>query len=284
MADASREAGYGDVMDDAAALARLIDAMRPWLEKVVFVGGWAHRLHRFHPDATVPTYQPIVTRDVDVAFDTPRGMTGNIGDALKSAGFNETLSGEHPPPVSHHTLGGENKGFHVEFLAPLKGSGTRRDGSQDATTVAAGITAQKLRHLDLLLVAPWRLELKAVEDIPVSDTVAVLVANPVSYMAQKLLIHTERRGIKKAQDILYLNDTLELFGGRMEALRNCWLNEVRPALTGRQIAAVKSALVDGFSVITDTTRDAARIAQGRRLTAGEIQLRCSVGLGELFQG
>ena len=98
---------------DGVVLARLIDALRPWHEKIVFVGGWAHRLHCFHPDATVPSYQPIVTRDVDVAFDASRKMSGNIAHALKDAGFTETLSGENVPPVSHYALGDENKGFYV---------------------------------------------------------------------------------------------------------------------------------------------------------------------------
>lgn len=270
-------------MNDEAALARLIEAMRPWSNQMVFIGGWAHRLHRFHPDATVPSYQPIVTRDVDVAFDASRGMTGNIDNALKEAGFQETLSGEHTPPVSHYTLGDENKGFYVEFLAPLKGSGVRRDGSDDATIAAAGVSAQKLRHLDVLLVAPWNLALTANEGIPVSETATVLVANPVSYMAQKLLIHPERRGIKKAQDILYLNDTLELFGARMDALRECWLAEVRPTLTGKQTDAVARTIVDVFGAVTDSTREAAQIPAGRRLSAREIQLRCSVGLRQLFE-
>lgn len=55
-------------MDDLTALARLIEAIRPWLGHLVFVGGWAHRLHRFHPLAHPPAHQPIRTRDVDLAI------------------------------------------------------------------------------------------------------------------------------------------------------------------------------------------------------------------------
>ena len=39
-------------MEDSDGFARLIDAIRPWLSHLVIVGGWAHRLHRFHPIAT----------------------------------------------------------------------------------------------------------------------------------------------------------------------------------------------------------------------------------------
>jgi hypothetical protein len=43
-------------VEDFVAFARLVDALRPWLGHLVIVGGWAHRLHRFHPLATAPAY------------------------------------------------------------------------------------------------------------------------------------------------------------------------------------------------------------------------------------
>ncbi len=55
-------------MNDTAAFARLVDALRPWLNQVVIVGGWSHRLHRFHPLANPPAYLPLMTRDADLAF------------------------------------------------------------------------------------------------------------------------------------------------------------------------------------------------------------------------
>jgi hypothetical protein len=33
---------------------RLIEALEPWLEQVVFIGGWAHRLYRLDPRAQGP--------------------------------------------------------------------------------------------------------------------------------------------------------------------------------------------------------------------------------------
>ena len=52
-------------MDDFAAFARLLDALRPWLGHLVVVGGWAHR---FHPLAHVPAHAPVRTKDADIAF------------------------------------------------------------------------------------------------------------------------------------------------------------------------------------------------------------------------
>jgi hypothetical protein len=34
---------------DAIHFARLIDTLQPWLNQVVVIGGWAHRLYRLHP-------------------------------------------------------------------------------------------------------------------------------------------------------------------------------------------------------------------------------------------
>jgi len=51
-------------VNDFAALARLIQAIEPWRAHLVIVGGWAHRLSRFHPMANVPTYQPQQDEDV----------------------------------------------------------------------------------------------------------------------------------------------------------------------------------------------------------------------------
>lgn len=138
-------------MNDFAALARLIQAIEPWRARLVIVGGWAHRLYRFHPMANVPTYQPLLTRDTDLAFANQAPLEGDIKSALAHAGFIEELSGTHQPPVTRYTLGDDDAGFYAEFLTPLQGSEVRRDGRPDATVTKAGITAQKLRYLDCLI-------------------------------------------------------------------------------------------------------------------------------------
>src|SRR5688572_22113253 len=132
-------------MDDFAAFARLLDALRPWLGQLVIVGGWAHRLHRFHEFANPPAYQAVRTKDVDFAFSLSAPLSGDISAALKAADFREEFLGEHTPPATHYHLGDEKDGFFAEFLVPLYGSGVRRDGKEDATAAKAGVVAQKLR-------------------------------------------------------------------------------------------------------------------------------------------
>ena len=57
-------------MHDLEAMTRLINALRPWLAHLVVIGGWAHHLLRYHPDARAPAHEPLHTRDADVAFSS----------------------------------------------------------------------------------------------------------------------------------------------------------------------------------------------------------------------
>lgn len=269
-------------MDDFAALGRLVGALRPWLEHLVLVGGWAHRLHRLHPRADPPAYLPIKTRDADVAFSPRAPLPGDIGAALRAAGFEEELSGDHVPPVSEYRLGGDDQGFYAEFLVPLQGSGRKRDGTPDATMARAGVTAQKLRHLDLLLVEPWEVGLSAAVGVPMETRADVRIANPVSFIAQKLLIHAERPPAKQAQDVLYIHDTVELFGRELETLGAVWRDEVRPSLAAKTARQVEALSRERFAVVTDVLRNAARIPQDRRLEPERARRVCEAGLAVIF--
>ena len=143
-------------MDDLKEIGKLIEALRPWLTQVVFIGGWANRFYRFHPKANPPEYLPITTKDADIALSLTEPIKGNIGKALENAGFKTELRSDRTPAVSHYYLGEEDRGFYAEFLVPLIGSRVQRNKELVPLTVnQAGITAQKLRHLDILLIEPW---------------------------------------------------------------------------------------------------------------------------------
>jgi hypothetical protein len=139
-------------VEDLEAFARLVAALRPWLSQLVVVGGWAHRVHRFHPRANAPAHLSLRTRDADLAFSPDEGLSGDVREALTEAGFTEQQFGDDTPPATHYGLGEEQDGFYAEFLTPLFGSEVKR-GKRDATIRTAGITAQKLRYLDLLLLS-----------------------------------------------------------------------------------------------------------------------------------
>ncbi len=271
-------------MEDAAAFARLIRALRPWLGHLVIVGGWAHRLHRLHPLSARPPYAPVRTRDVDLALSMVAPLEGDIHQALAEAGFERHFLGSDTPPVTHYTLGEqEDAGFYAEFLTPLVGSEHKRDGTPDVTASKAGINAQKLRHLDLLLEAQWSVQLDASTDIPFDERVDILVANPVSFIVQKLLIHEKRNASKRAQDILYIHDTLELFGAALDELRSVWRDQIRPGMPAKTAARVEKLAQALVEEVTDPIREAARIPQDRRLTPEIMRAACEYGLGTLFE-
>ena len=270
-------------MDDAAAFGTLIEALRPWHAHVVVVGGWAHRLHRLHGNARALNYQPLRTRDADIALAPSLSLTGDIGAALRSANFHEEFTGEHVPPVAQYRLGEEDHGFFVEFLAPLRGSANHRTGRPDATVADLGVTAQKVRYLDLLLADPWTVMLDRRVGFPVAEPRRVLIANPVSFIAHKLLISKLRPPRKRAQDILYIHDTLDLFGSELAALNALWHEQVQQVLPQNAVRRVVSAHREQFAVITDIIREAARIPQDRVLTPERMQMACAHGLDQLFR-
>lgn len=53
---------------EIAGFSRLAVALDPWLDQVVIVGGWAHRLYRLHPFAQKLDFAPLMTFDADVAL------------------------------------------------------------------------------------------------------------------------------------------------------------------------------------------------------------------------
>jgi hypothetical protein len=265
-------------VDDFASIARLIEAIRPWSGDLVIIGGWAHRLYRFHPQASSPAYQAVQTRDADVAFSLDAQLKGDIAAALRKAGFREDFRGEDAPPLIQYRLGDEDQGFYAEFLTSLRGSGVKRDGTPDATLAKAGVTAQKLRHLDLLLIQTWTVRLDSTTGVPLAAPAEVRVANPVCFIAQKLLIRNERSSDKQAQDVLYIHDTLELFGSELESLRAEWREKIRPAALPKTAATVERLYREQFGAVNDVIRTAARIPQDRTLTPDRLQAACSYGL------
>jgi hypothetical protein len=271
-------------MEDVANFARLISAISSWHPHIVVVGGWAHRLHRLHPLAIDQKYQPLRTRDVDLAFSPTAPLEGDLGEALSKAGFKEELLGEHSPPVIHYRLGEEDSGFYAEFLTVKTGDGLRRDGKPDSTISKAGITAQKLRHLEILLEAPWTVHVAPETKLVLERLVDLIVPNPVSFIVQKLLIQKQRVPAKQAQDALYIHDTLQLFGASLEELRNTWKSDVRPKMadkTARRAIAVGDEL---FANVTDVIREAARMPQDRRIDPENLRAAVHYGLGEVFDG
>jgi hypothetical protein len=88
---------------DDANFATVIDALGPYLDPVVIIGGWAHRLFRNHPLAQPVPYAPLVTRDTDIAVAPGiRPDEQSLRERLLSHGFHEEFLGDDRP--ARHAL------------------------------------------------------------------------------------------------------------------------------------------------------------------------------------
>jgi hypothetical protein len=263
-------------------LSKLIEALDPWLSQVVMVGGWAHRLLRYHPLAQPVPHEPLLTNDADVAVPAALEVREQVlRDRLMAADFKERFMGDDQPPATHYELGEQGAAFYAEFLTPLIGSEYDRKGKRKTTAKVGGITSQNLRYVELLLDSPWRVELSQGNGFPFETAKRVQIAHPTRFMAQKLLIHEKRDRHSRAKDILYLHDTIELLGGSLEALTAEW-ERLREAHSPGAIRTVQGAADTLFSNITDDIRGAVQAAAGRALTPHAVQELVRAGLKIVF--
>jgi hypothetical protein len=262
---------------------RLVEALNPWLREVVIIGGWAHRLYRLDARSQKLTYPPLTTLDSDIAVPTKVAAKGmSIRGRLLAAGFQEEFVDEDRPPATHYHLH-THEGFYVEFLTPLVGSEHTRGGQRKATREVGGVSSQQLRYVDILLVKPWRIALSQANGFAFKSLKEVQVANPASFIAQKILIQRERDRKDRAKDILYIHDTIEALSENLSGLREIFENDVRPRLHARRVRELTGAAEALFGSVSDTIRESARMASGRKLSGAALAETCRAGLREIFE-
>jgi hypothetical protein len=120
------------------------------------------------------------------------------------------------------------------------------------------------------------------DGFPFAESKAVLIANPVSFLAQKLLVYPKRNRSERAKDILYIHDTLETFGARIPDLRADWSNRIRPNVHARSLRQIEWAPETLFGAMGDPIRQASRIAQPRSVTPEAVREVCAFGLSRIF--
>jgi Nucleotidyltransferase len=240
------------------AFSKFIVALTPWLGEVVLVGGWAHRLYRLDRRARKLDYLPLTTLDGDVAVPPKlKKEESTVRKRLLEAGFQEEFVGEDRPPATHYHYGKGSGGFYAEFLAPLEGSEYDRD-------------------------SPWEVALGEENGYPMSPKRTVQIANPASFLAQKILIHGQRDYKDRAKDLLYMHDTIEVFSETLDELQKLFRNDVAPKLHPRRIAELERAAGTLFDKVTDTIREAALIAGARKLNPERLAETSRAGLNEIF--
>lgn len=142
------------------------------------------------------------------------------------------------------------------------------------------MNSQQLRFIALLLNDPWTVELST-DAFGLPAPKAVRVANPMGFLAQKLLIHRKRSADDRAKDILYIHDTLQVFGARLDDLRIEWTDRVRPNLLRKAAKEIETASDWLFGEVTDLIREAAGIAADRRLSPEGVREGCRYGLQQI---
>ena len=265
------------------AFSKFVDALAPWLGEVVLIGGWAHRLYRIHPLARKLDYLPLTTLDGDVAVP-PRlkAQEATVRQRLLDAGFEEEFVGEDQPPSTHYHYG-KGGGFYAEFLTPLVGSEYDRRGRRKATKEVGGISSQLLRYIEILMLSPWKVELDKENGYPFSARRNVRIANPVSFLVQKILIHGKRNYKDRAKDLLYIHDTIEVFSESLEELQTIYQNDVAPRLHPRRRAEIEGAAGKLFGKVDDMIREAAPMAAGRKVSPERLAETSRAGLKEIFR-
>ncbi len=268
---------------DVEYFARLVEALDPWLDQVVIIGGWAHRLYRLHPLAQALDYEPLGTFDTDIAVPLDLPVTGEqLRARLLERDFREELMGDMQPPAAHYRVESGDSIFYAEFLTPLEGSVVKRGGRRDVTARISGVSVQKLRHLELLLQNPWDVMIAPATGYPTPGVRRILVPNAAAFLVQKTLIRERRDPDRRAKDVLYIHDTIETFGDNLATIREQWQTNVRPALHAKAARLVERAAEEYFREVDDTIREAARIATGRSLTPEMVRELCALGWQQVF--
>jgi hypothetical protein len=207
---------------------------------------------------------------------------GTVRQRLLDAGFEEEFVGEDQPPSTHYHYG-KGGGFYAEFLTPLVGSEYDRRGRRKATKEVGGISSQLLRYIEILMVSPWNVALGKENGYPFSTKRKVRIANPASFLAQKILIHRERNDKDRAKDLLYIHDTIEVFSESLGELQTIYQNDVAPKLHPRRRAEIEGAAGKHFGKVDDRIREAALMAAGRKLSPERLAETARAGLKEIFR-
>jgi Na+-transporting NADH:ubiquinone oxidoreductase subunit NqrC len=140
-----------------------------------------------------------------------------------------------------------------------------------------------LRYIEILLLAPWRIGLDKTNGYPFASTKQVQVANPVSFLTQKILIQDTRDRKDRAKDILYIHDTIETFAGNLAELRKLFADEIRPKLHEKKAREVSNAADALFRDVDDTIREAVQMVVNRKLTAESLIETCRAGLKAILE-
>lgn len=186
-------------------------ALQPYRDRIVFIGGCANVLYRYHPVANLAAMRPLTTFDLDLAVPSrlPVVASTSLHAALSSVGMQPIPAG----PRTNKFRTSPEATETLEFLCPLTGVAKKiREQSPALVNIQTDCTAEALDYIDLLLLLPWTINLRDVPPLAVAESLPINIPNPVSYVMQKVLIRSRRgTAAKRAKDCYYIYETAVLF-------------------------------------------------------------------------
>lgn len=210
-------------------LAHVLKTFRPYLNTFVLVGGFAVRLYELHPRAAPAAARVLRTFDADLAAPVAQIPIAekSLAKLAEAGGFEPECRGDAVPPVMKFApkrgldepVGVDQ--YTVEFLIPMTGAPVGRGGRVVVTSdIQEGVTAQRLRYLDLLFESPWRVSLARLRGIPEKTrAIEVRLPHPGFFIVQKSLISEElNRQDKRPKGMAYIYQVVSLFRRELPAL------------------------------------------------------------------
>ncbi len=234
------------MVDAFAEFRRLVTALTPYLGDVVLVGGWAAWMYSRMWGAE--TARPLMTNDFDWALPKRLPRRGrDLRTLLNDAEFIGVVVGpDQRPPVTRYQparYGSTDLGpIYAEFLVSLTGPADR----QSLTTEVSGVSAQRLRFMEIALIDPISVEMSKLTELDHPGPSATLrVPHPMNYLVHKLLTLDYRAAAQKAKDFAYLYQVFRDTRTRWDDMR-AQLDRLRDALVKRWVRRATSTLTQAF--------------------------------------
>lgn len=181
--------------------------LRPYLDQLVIVGGWAAYIYHHYYSSERPEIEPLGTMDIDFAARKPIPVVQDktIDELLVEAGYEQEMASSYanPPAIKYSLL--PDKDFEIEFITNLKGSDTKA-----TLDLQGGIGAQKLRYVDILTENTIWVRIADRLSDGREVNVTVQVPHPGRFVFQKVMASNDARRAKpKAdKDIYYAYDLI----------------------------------------------------------------------------
>ena len=208
------------VPEEIEFLYRVLSAIRPNLIDFVLVGGFASYLYQFHDRAKPIKLSPLLTYDIDLASGGQIPVRGgkSVHQSLTEIGLKEEFTGDCIPPLVKYFPRDKKPSLYVEFLTPMRGSETKRRGSDITQNIQADLSAQKLRFLDLLLKNPWEINTSSVPAFNKYPKLVVRIPHPNMFIMQKILISKRRTDKSQLKDLAYIYQILAYLREEFEVI------------------------------------------------------------------